>query len=312
MNTNSSVKLSDFEVIRELGFGECLYDNELMNNNMFQSRAFIASIAKQYSIDMNVLNKALKVWINTHPFLQSTVYRELDPSTGKSRLGLSRYFVYMKKSLDEYNNVEILQETNEFKWTNLIEKELKTPFDYINGPLWRLKVLKMNQANDEDFNKYAFVLTTSHSISDGKNGYSIGVQFLDILIDALENKLSDEIVQIPSEFTCDHMIKEYKKRPDFKQTDENPKFDQKTHRLPDNCGNKNGVHGKFDFIFLGKQKMDKLIKKMKLKAPKAKFTSLLLILLCDSYKVNIKISIKHHFLSTHLNLYIFFAKENLR
>lgn len=283
--SNSSFKLSESKVIRELGFSECLYDNELMHNNMFQVRAFIVSIAKQFTINMNVLNKALHVWIKTHPFLQSTVYRELDPSTGKSRLGLPRYFVYMKKNIEEYNNAEILQETHEFKWTDLIEKELKTPFDYINGPLWRIKVLKMKQENDVDFIKYVFVLSTGHAISDGKNGYSIGVQFFDILIDVLENKLSDVIVQIPSEFTCDHLIKEYKKRPDYRAPDDTPQFDQSTHRLPDNCGNKNGVYGRFDFIFLEKHKMEKLIKKMKSKAPKAKVTSLLLVLLCDSYKV---------------------------
>jgi hypothetical protein len=288
MNLSSdSSKLEDFKLIRQLGFGECLYDNELLSQNMFQTRCFIASINKKYSVNMDVLNKALKVWVKTHPFLQSTVHRELDPLTGKSRLGLLRYFVYMKKSFEEYNNVEIMQETDEFKWTDLIEKNLKTKFDVINGPLWRLSVLKMKQVNDDDFNKYAFVLSTSHAISDGKNGYSIGVQLLDFFIDTLENKLSDEVIEIPSEFPCEHMVKEFKKKPGYKASEEEPDFDRKTHRLPNNVGNKDGLHGKFDFIFLEKQKMDKLIKKMKTKAPKAKVTSLLLILLCDSYKVKL-------------------------
>ena len=189
MNLSSdSSKLEDCKLIRQLGFGECLYDNELLSQNMFQTRAFITSINKKYSVNMDGLNKALKNWVKTHPFLQSTVYRELDPSTGKPRLGLPRYFVYMKKSFEEYNNVEIMQETDEFKWTDLIEKNLRTKFDVINGPLWRLNVLKMKQVNDVDFDKYAFVLSTSHAISDGKNGYSIGVQLLDIFIDTLENK----------------------------------------------------------------------------------------------------------------------------
>ena len=279
----SSTKLDDFKVIRKLGIGECLYDNELLNNNMYQTRAFITSINKKYAINMDVLNKALTVWIQIHPLLQATTFRELDPSTQKARLGLPRYFVYMNKSIDEYNNVEIQQETTEFKWTDLIESELKTSLDYVNGPLWRLKVLKMLECDDIS-NKYAFILTTSHSISDGRNGYSIGVQFLDILIDALENNLSPEIVQIPSNYSCDELIQEYVLRPTFKITDKNPDFDRETHRLPNNVGNKSGVHGRFDFIFLESAKLEKLIKKMKSKAPKAKVTSLLLILLCDSYK----------------------------
>ena len=285
---NIEKKLDESKVIRKLGFGESLYDNELINKNMFQTRVFIVSIAKEHSLNMDTLNKALNAWIKTHTLLQATTYRELDPKQQRPLMSLPRYFIRMNKNIPEYNNVEILNETNELKWTDLVEAELKTSLDYIHGPLWRLKCMKLQDSLD--LNKYAFVLTTSHSISDGRNGYSIGVQLLDILIDVLEDKLSDEIQPIPSDLTSEQALEKYKLKLGFKIVKEETDFDFGTHRIPNNVGNKNGVHGRFDFIFIESEILDKLIKKMKLKAPKAKLTSLLLILLCDSYK---RACIKH-------------------
>ena len=242
-------KLEDFKIIRELSFAESLYDNEVVNNNSFQTRTFITQIDNRYQINMDLLNKTLKLWIQMHPLLQATIYRQIDPSTQKPKLGLPRYFVYMKKSIDDYRNVKMLQETDYLKWTDLIESELKSSLDYINGPLWKIKVLKMMESQ-EGLKRYAFILTTSHSITDGRNGYSIGVQFLDLLIDVLENSTSVEINQMPSEFNMDQLIQEYKKRPDIKIIDEKPEIDRSFHRLPNNVGYKKGIHGRFDYIFL--------------------------------------------------------------
>ena len=61
MTTNLSFKLTESKVIRELGFSECLYDNELMNNNMFQVRAFISSF---HFLPPNILgNPCIKLYI---------------------------------------------------------------------------------------------------------------------------------------------------------------------------------------------------------------------------------------------------------
>ena len=73
----------------------------------------------------------------------------------------------------------ILEETNDLKLPDLNEKELKTSWDYDEGPMWRIKVLKMMES-DNNSNKYTFILSTNHAISYVRNGYTIAVQFMDL------------------------------------------------------------------------------------------------------------------------------------
>ena len=63
------------------------------------------------------------------------------------------------------------------------------------------------------------------------------------------------------------------------------------NRNPDNLGNKTGVHGRLDYLIIEKSKLDKLIKQMKLKAPRAKLTHVLAVILCDCYK---RVCLKHN------------------
>ena len=138
--------LKDLKIIRKLGELESLFDNELINNNLSQTRTFIVSIPNKYKIELSVLKQALKLLIDIHPLLKATTYRELDKETQKSKLFLDKYFVYMNDPHAEnvYNNIEYIDTWDTFDWESLVERELKTTVDFINGPLWRIKVVKDN------------------------------------------------------------------------------------------------------------------------------------------------------------------------
>ena len=80
------LELKNTKIIRQLGQIESIYDNEVINNNMTQAKLFIVNISKKYLIDLSVLKKALKLFIEIHPLLQATVFRNLDEHTLKSQL----------------------------------------------------------------------------------------------------------------------------------------------------------------------------------------------------------------------------------
>ncbi len=277
----------DAKIIRKLGKIESIYDNELINNNLSQTRTFIVSISNRYSIDIGTLKKALKLWTQLHPLLQATIIREVDIQTKKSKLLLPKYYVYLNKSIDDYKNIELIDSSENFPWKALIENEVKTTLDYSHGPLWRMKILKDNtRPNDPNSTRYAFVLTTSHSISDGRNGFSLGVQFFDILIDDLENKNSYNYqIDTKSEFTMEDLIDRIQSKPDFKKIKEEIGLEMNRCRVPKNAGNKeNGINCKFTSLFVNQRKLEKLIRAMKLNAPTAKFTSLMCVLISRAYK----------------------------
>ena len=281
-------RLDNLKVIRKLGELESIFDNELINDNLSQTRTFLVSIPNKYEITLDVLKKALKSLIDIHPLLRATTYRELDEVTQKSKLFLDKYFVYINSNeVDVYNNIEYIDTWKNFEWENLVESELKTSVDFINGPLWRMKLLKDKsvQANDSSSTRYALVLTTSHSISDGRSGYSLGIEYFNILIDVLEGNKIDYPIEKLCEFSVDDLIKQFRSKPDFKSHVEDIGLDTQTNRIPSNVGNKvDGVYGRFASLEIGKETFEKIIKKMKINAPKAKITSLMGALLAKSYK----------------------------
>ena len=181
--------LENKKLIRQLGIAESMYDNEALNGSMWQSRAMLTRVKKEFDIEFELLNKAVEILINRHPLLQATIVRTLDEVSKKPRIMLPKYFVYMDKTVAEYNNIEMIETNDEDKWKEIIENELLTSFDNVNGPLWRIKVLKIvpKTKNDDEYNRYVFILSTSHAISDGKNGYTLLLQLLNILGALFEN-----------------------------------------------------------------------------------------------------------------------------
>ena len=149
-----------------------MYDYEILHDNFLLARAFITKVPVEYTITKENLKKSLKIWIKKHPLLQSTIQR-----TNKLVIKSPKYFVFTEKSLDEYDNFELIEIDNRLKWTEFIENELRTPLDNINGPLWRMKILKITQNDQIDTNEYIFMFTSHHAIGDGRNCYEINLEF---------------------------------------------------------------------------------------------------------------------------------------
>ena len=253
----------------------------MLNGTFILSRVFITSIPKKFTIDNESLTKCLAIWVKRNILLQSTIYR-----TNKLDIKSPKYFVYTEKSFEEYNNVELLETENNLKWVDIIETELKTNFDNINGPLWRMKIVKLlKTTHNDDNNEYYFVFSSHHSIADGRNCYELMVQFLNILGAILEGTSCDEMNgQIQeTKHSMNELVENFQS---ISECIVKVKEDSKIiHRIPNFVGDKeNGVYGKFDFIFVEKPILDKLLKQIKLRAPKAKLTSFLATLLSLAYK----------------------------
>ena len=281
-------------VIRKLGFFESLCDEEQMHNNLSITTTCLLSIDKTHTLSKEVLTKALKLWVDSHPLLQSRIYRETEPKSSKSTIYTPKYFVKMEQSVEDYKNFEFIDKPlYSFRWNDLVESELKTPVDFLNGPLWRMKLIKIQKidgylAKNKDTHNYALIFTVSHSISDGRNSYTVLVQFLDILNACIQNLdvVLSEIRKIPSRFSYEAMVEDMTSKGALKVKREPTNIlDSMTHRLPNNVGNKQrGVSANFDFCALDKAKLTRLVETMKLNESRAKLASLLLVLMCLAFK----------------------------
>jgi len=209
--------LDESKLIRKLGLGEAFFDNEALQGNMIQTRALMTEVSKEHDIDMPVLNKAIEIWVKRHPILQAKIRRTLDEATHKPKTSLPKYLVYLDKPIVEYSNVELVEIGDEATWTEFFKQEIKTSLDLENGPLWKMKEVKVKN-NEGPKNKYIFLFKTNHAISDGRNGFLVVVQLLNILGALLENETCDEMNgEIEDEFkSLDDLLEDYVRSPDYK------------------------------------------------------------------------------------------------
>ena len=224
------------EVIRKLGYDESMYDHELMHTNLFVSRIFLLKISKQDAISEEILKTASRIWTRMFPLLRATIRREHDENIQVPKLGVPKHFVPMVKDVNACDNVKLIDlSTSHLKWRDIIESELKTPFDFVNGPLWRIKLLKLS--NEESEYNFAFILSKNHALGDGRCAYTISLAYLDILGDVLDNKLDiyKEIKELESKTTMEDLISKLKSNPQFKISVEN-KCDRELNRIPKNKG----------------------------------------------------------------------------
>ena len=225
------------EIIRKLGYDESMYDHELMHTNMFVSRIFLLKIAKQESlvISEDLLKKVSQIWARMFPLLHATIHREHDDM---NKLCVRKYFVPMSKDMDKCENVKFIDlSTSHLEWRDVIQSELKTPFDFVHGPLWRIKLLILSKHEEEASEcNYAFVLSKNHALGDGRCAYTISLAYLNILGDVLGNTNLDaytEIKEHESKATMEDLISKLKSNPQFKISVEN-KCDRRLNRIPRN------------------------------------------------------------------------------
>ena len=268
------------KIIRKLGVLESIYDFEVSNKNFLLTRVVLATLNPSFTIDLDSIQSAIKIWTNLHPLLQSFIVTSSNQSNFDP--DSTRYFVYMNKTLENYNNFELIETDEKLKWASIVEDELKTQFDLENGPLWRIKIVKIN-GNVE--NNYAFVFTTHHGLGDGRNAYSILLQFINILASLISNTKWNESEIEVSQPPVEELVEIERSKAGFKAFSEDIGYDSVTNRMPKKLGDFNeGTCSKFDYLFVDKARFEALIKKMKLNAPDCKLTSLFGAILCLAFK----------------------------
>jgi hypothetical protein len=287
---NSQINLkkdSSLNVIRKLGRIESLYDYEVLNGSLILARTFLVKVPKIYSLNLNLLEHACSFWINRHPFLKSYVYRTGSDLTDYFDINSPKYYAFMNKNISEYNNLEYLETKNPHEWKNVMESELKKPFDYFNGPLWRLKLIKIDDEFDlyhkNNESSYAFILSNSHVIGDGRNLIKIMLELFNIINSLLLNKTCDEMSSqevIESKHSIEELIEN---NPLPIKTNESHDFNHKCVSIKTGQ-NFSSLKENFDYLFLKSEKLNKLIKKSKQFTTDAKLTGILSTILCLSLK----------------------------
>ncbi len=280
---------NDPRTIRKLGFFESLEDEELMHHNMTITTTTIFSVEKGANVDMVSLKKALVIWIKSHSLLQAGTHRVLDRKTQRPRIDLPKYFVKIEKNIEDYNNLEFIENNsdNSLNWMSLAESELKTPLDYQNGPLWRMKIFKINENTSEHNLQYALLLTISHSISDGRNSFSIIAQFLNILDNVMQDQSFNQVMEVPSASSWENILENLKATKKLRVSrDEFNFLNNFRHRIPNNVGknNLNGANMRINKIIIAEEKLSKMVKTMKSNEPTAKLTSLLTVIICLAFR----------------------------
>jgi hypothetical protein len=173
-NTNSLRFLSKCEV---------LYDNEMKHGNLIITRAFLLQINPDYKIDLIKLKETCSYWTKMNPFLRSFI-KTID----KSKM-IKQFEEFEEKTYIEFENVQIVNHDQK-SWQDVMYEEIRQKFDS-DKILWRLKFVKMNE-NNLDHN-HVLILSSHHSIGDGRCIYELGVQFLDILCSVLKNEFCPEM-----------------------------------------------------------------------------------------------------------------------
>lgn len=267
------MNIQDLNVIRALGEEESIYDNEILKNIFILTLGYNCRINKDYALKINhdILVKAAGIWKSQHPILQSKIYRPFDINNpSEHKIGPTKYFVYMNKT--EFNNVELVEydKDGEIDYKKSIEDELEIPLDNLNGPVWRIKVIRA-----KDNNQFLFLYTSHHGIGDGKNAFDLFTNFIDIVASLLDNSMVETKIY-ESNHSMEDLVREYKSKENYKSAKLLNDFDDKLNKVSSKIGNKMSENvTRMDFFKLEKEKVSKLVSKMKKNTNGAKLNAVL-------------------------------------
>ena len=268
-------------VIRQLGAIESIYDHETLNDTHLVSIAIRIEMSNHELLTASVLQQACAFWTKRYPLLSAKIARTNDEES-KRTVTFDNYFVSMPAGCD-LNNIEIIETSDANKWSTLVESELKTQLDMVNGPLWRLKVVKLLGETNTCVH---FVFTCHHSITDGRNS-CIFIRLFNIIVALLEQTTCEEMseVTIESHSCVEELIQASVTAGHFTlpSTDSHQGLDLKS-RVPTKTGNPGGVHAKFDCFTLSGERMRKLKQQLKKNTDGARLNGLLEAVFCLAYK----------------------------
>jgi hypothetical protein len=243
-----------------------MYDNETENGNFVLTRVFLVDI-KSDEIPLDLVRRACAFWARRHPFLRAKIHRTDNY--------LERYFVELDESdAFKFDNVQVLDEAeSSARWLEIMDSEIVTRFDMDKDPLWKLKFVRLAKGEVDLNYNYAMILTTQHSIGDGRNCYEIGVQLLNILGALLEGKVCGEMSDVVEEslFTSEELFaqKAIKFELEVSGHDELNRSPKAFNSQVDQ------PHGRLQYFCLDAVKMKKLLAKVKSSSKCSKLTSVL-------------------------------------
>lgn len=262
-------------VIRKLGFIESLLDEEFFEvGGELQTRSILFELKQGNELTLDLLKKACTYWVKHLSILEAEIRRTPEGA------------FFVKMSPDEaFNfdkNVELVETENASDWEKLMEE--KHSFDRNKGHLWKLKVFKIINNPSLDYN-YVLVLTTQHSITDGRNGYDIGRRLVNIIGSVVSGQTCAEMNEgnvIESKFNVEQLINQrHKLDPNYAPVS---KFDKKS-RITQAFSDANADDvTRLKYFMLPADQTTKLIKKMKENSKQAKLTSVLTLICGLAYK----------------------------
>jgi hypothetical protein len=209
--TTTSNKASANKLIRKLGIFEHYFHNEIeLNGSSINASTILLNSKVNLFENIELFNKAARLWQKTQPFLQSKVV-DLNKENGIQPDLFNKYFAYVDQ-MEDGQETEKLDNVNfyYFKasqhstehddckdfWKLLVERELSNPIDWKNGPMWRLSVINLNKNKSSDsYYEYCLIITVSHAIFDGTSAFVSLVSLFTILEYLFENQSQQESIR---------------------------------------------------------------------------------------------------------------------
>ena len=163
-------------MLRKLGTDETVYDFETLSGGFILCVVVRAELADLSKLTLPLVRKACGYWARRYPLLDAKIVRD-DLAESRRRITLGSTFV--SRNSDQLvafeSNVDELVTAEPSEWSSqVVESELTKPLDLIDGPLWRLKLVKLTTQSAAHF-----VFTFHHAITDGRNS-CICIRLLDI------------------------------------------------------------------------------------------------------------------------------------
>lgn len=261
-------------VLRKLGFVESMLDKEFVDvGGEMQTRALLFEL-KQGEITRHLLEQACTYWVKHLPLLGAEIKREPTQS----------FFVQMDPELifNFDKTVQLIETEDAREWERLIQE--RQIFDKNKGHLWKLKLVKINNHQELDYN-YVLILTTQHSTTDGRNGYEISRRLLNIIGSLVLGQTCPEMDEnnvVFPKYNTDELVEQtHKLDKDFKPV---PVLD-KVNRISASFSDPDAENlTRLRHFIVPSEKFKKLLKKMKENSKETKMTSVLSMVCCLAYK----------------------------
>ena len=183
--------LENEKILRKLSAGELVYDYELKQKCCILPFSLLFDSTHDLFQNKALVDKSIQTWKRLHPFLNAKIVVREDDAHPK--FSHERYFAQNENTC-ESNVTFVKLVTNDPNnnndssynehWKLLHERELNAePVGRPNSNLflWRINLIQLNDSSTTGKHEYCLIFTAHHSITDGRNGFCILRQLLQII-----------------------------------------------------------------------------------------------------------------------------------